>query len=328
MKKNFQILILASLGLLLQNCATNDVDNDFSAESLSNESFSWDIFRNRKYEYAKVQVKEEPSLIIPTGLNGEKIKPALKLPDGDDKYARSQVPKAYQQMLPPNYTVKFDMAKIISDQISKVSISVVYDDSGSLKLVFREPLSITINLLDDYFKGLPSIYTITSEKDEVLSGHLITIKDSQKNLIFVIKARKIDELSSLVKINAVFTGDGETQAPDHISEGVRLLSEIRKELNNTELKSDDNLKIAKQAEAEMAVSDANSSKGQSSLGGLLGSAKKSKFGFGSYDRTIDKSIQQDETDQIQNQMKDYTKITAPSGDSVFDSQTQAQELNI
>ncbi|MDE4945241.1 hypothetical protein NAI65_14165, partial [Francisella tularensis subsp. holarctica] len=76
----------------------------------------------------------------PTGLNGEKITPAFKLPDDDNNYAISQVNEAQNQMLPPNYADKFDMEKIISDQISNVSISVVYDDTGSLKIVFREPL--------------------------------------------------------------------------------------------------------------------------------------------------------------------------------------------
>ncbi|MDE4938486.1 hypothetical protein NAI30_11525, partial [Francisella tularensis subsp. holarctica] len=79
-----------------------------------------------------------------------KIKPALKLPDDDKNYAISQVTEAQKQMLPPNYADNFDMEKIISDQISKVSNSVVYDDTGSLKLVSREPLSITINLVDNY----------------------------------------------------------------------------------------------------------------------------------------------------------------------------------
>ncbi|MDE5002855.1 hypothetical protein NAI78_10900, partial [Francisella tularensis subsp. holarctica] len=82
----------------------------------------------------------------------EKIKPAFKLPDDDNTYDISQVKEAQKQMLPPTYADKFDMEKIISDQISKVSISVVYDYTGSLKLVFMEPLSITINLIDNYFK--------------------------------------------------------------------------------------------------------------------------------------------------------------------------------
>ena len=248
MRNTIKVFILLSLGTLLQNCTTSDVENDFSYENLT-DTMSGSPFRNRKYDYARVQVSEEPALKIPTGLNGEKINPALKLPDGDNNYARSQVTEAQKQMLPPNYSVKFDMAKIINDQISKVSISVVYDDTGSLKLVFREPLSITINLLENYFKEHPDNYIITAEKDEILSGHLITVRDTKKDLIFVILARKVDELSSLVKVNTVFTNGGKTLAPNHIDEGVKILSGIRKDLNNTELKNDNNIQIAKQAEA-------------------------------------------------------------------------------
>ncbi|AHH45980.1 hypothetical protein X557_02435 [Francisella tularensis subsp. holarctica PHIT-FT049] len=325
MRNTIKIVILLSLGMLLQNCATSDVENDFSYENLT-DTISGSPFRNRKYDYARVKVSEEPALKIPTGLNGEKIKPALKLPDDDNNYAISQVNEAQKQMLPPNYADKFDMEKIISDQISKVSISVVYDDTGSLKLVFREPLSITINLLDNYFKEHPDSYVITTEKDKILSGHLITVKDTKKDLIFVILARKVDELLSLVKVNVVFTSDGKTLAPNHIDEGVRILSDIRKDLNNTELKNDNNIEIAKQAEANLAASEANPKNGKSSLGGLLGS-KKSSFGFGSYDRKIDNSLEQQKTNTNQEQQQDYTQMTAPADDKVYDSQAQPQVLN-
>ncbi|ALB01445.1 hypothetical protein ACH24_01400 [Francisella persica ATCC VR-331] len=323
MKNTIKIVILLSLGMLLQNCTTNGVENDFSYENLT-DTISGSLFRNRKYDYARVKVSEEPALKIPTGLNGEKINPALKLPDGDNNYARSQVTEAQKQMLPPNYSVKFDMAKIINDQILKVSISVIYDDTGSLKLVFREPLPITINLLENYFKENLDNYIITAEKDEILSGHLITIRDTKKDLIFVILARKVDELSSLVKVNAVFINDGKTLSPNHIDESVRILSGIRKDLNNTELKNDNNIQIAKQVGANLVASEKSTKNGRSSLEGLLGS-KKSTF-VGSYDRTIYNSLEQQKTNTIQEQ-QDYTQAAVPADDNIYDSQTQAQVLN-
>ncbi len=88
------------------------------------------------------------------------------------------------------------MNKIINDQISKVAISVVYDDKGSLKLVFREPLQITIELLDDYFKDQPDHYKIETEEDKVLSGHMITVKDTQKT--FFMYSRLVKLMSYLV----------------------------------------------------------------------------------------------------------------------------------
>lgn len=325
MKNISKLLVIMSFGFLLQNCSTNNVDNDFSYESLT-DTISGDPFRNRKYDYARVKVVEKPSLKIPTGLNGEKIKPKLKLPESEGSYAKSQVRLAKKEMLPPNYTVKFDMAKIVSDQLSKISISVVYDDSGDLKLVFREPIAITVNVLEEYFKEHSQQYKITSEKDEILSGHLIVVKDVKKDLIFAIKARKVDDLSSLVKVNAVFKNDGETQAPNHIQESVSLLSEIRKNLNDTQLKGAKNLELLKEVEAQESSNIATSiDKEASGLGGLLGSKKRS-FGFGSYDRTIDKARQQEAT-QSDQLSQNYTEMTAPSDDKVYDSDAQAQVLN-
>ena len=322
MRKISQILMLLSLVPMVQSCSTDSVENDFSYESLSDTGTP---FRNRKFDYARVKVEESPSLKIPTGLNGQKIKPALKLPEGDNNYAKSQVDEAEKEMLPPNYTDKFDMSKIINDQISKVSISVVYDDSGALKLVFREPVSITINLLKAYFEKHSDMYSISSEEDEMLSGHLIKVKDTKDNLVYVIKARKVDELSSLVKVNMVYEGDGETQSSNYVDEGVSLLSAIRKELNNTELKNDNNIQIAKQAEADMSKPAFGSSDGKSSLGGLFGGTKKSSFSLSSYDRTIDAAKQKEQQDTQSSQ--DLTQQTAPSDDSIYNSDAQAQILN-
>ncbi|BCD91355.1 hypothetical protein fh0823_14940 [Francisella halioticida] len=323
MRNISKILVILSFVFLLQDCSTNKVDNDFSYENLS-ETVSGAPFRNRKYDYARVQVKEESPLKVPTGLNGNKIKPALKLPEGDNDYARLESSEAQKQMLPPNYSDKFNMSKIIDDQIAKVSISVLYDDTGELKLVFREPIAITLNLLDEYFKARPKDYKLMSVKDEMLSGNLIKVKDIHKQLIFVIKARKVDDLSSLVKVNAVFTADGKTQAPDHINQSVKLLSEIRKALNNAELKSKANIKIVKQTEAQLTTTTLSAKDNKHSMSGISGSSKKSKFGFGSYDRTMDKSQPQQQKSESYH---DYTQMTAPSDSKVYNSDTQAQVLN-
>ncbi|MED7789540.1 hypothetical protein [Francisella sp. 19X1-34] len=320
MKNISKILVMLGFAFLLQDCSTNSVDNDFSYENLS-ETVSGMPFRNRKYDYARVQVKEEQPLKIPAGLNGNAIKPALKLPEGNNKYAKSQVSEAQKEMLPSNYSDKFNMSKIIDDQIAEVSISVLYDSTGALKLVFREPIAITLNLLEEYFKKRPKDYKLLSVKDEILAGNLIRVKDTKKNLIFVIKARKVDDLSSLVKVESVFTGDGKTLAPDHINQSVKLLSQIRKALNDTKLKSNANIKIVKQTEAELGAADKKSSK--QGVEGFAGSLKKGTF-FSSYDRTMDKANSQ----QKQNQSgQDYTQYTAPAGGTVYDSDTQAQVLN-
>ncbi|WP_150468449.1 hypothetical protein [Francisella sp. SYW-9] len=322
MKNISKILVMLGFAFLLQDCSTNSVDNDFSYENLS-ETVSGAPFRNRKYDYARAQVKEEQPLKIPTGLNGNAIKPALKLPEGNNNYAKSQVSEAQKEMLPANYSDKFNMSKIIDDQIAEVSISVLYDSTGALKLVFREPIAITLNLLEEYFKKRPKDYKLLSVKDEILSGNLIRVKDIKKNLIFVIKARKVDDLSSLVKVDTVFAGDGKTLAPDHINQSVKLLSQIRKALNNAKLKSNANIKIIKQTEAELNSAAADKKSNKQGLGGISGSLKKGTF-FSSYDRTMDKANSQQEKHQTD---QDYTQLTAPADGTVYDSDTQAQVLN-
>ncbi|QIV96432.1 hypothetical protein EDC55_10488 [Allofrancisella inopinata] len=329
MKKIAKIVVLVSFVTLLQACSMNQVENDFSYESLS-DTVEGSPFRNRKLDYARAEVVENPSLKIPTGLNGELIDPKFTLPDGDNTFAKSQVEEAEKGMLPPNYNDKFDMNKIVADQISKISISVVYDDKGALKLVFREPLLVTINLLESYFKNYSDRYEILLLEDKVLTGHIITVKDNTKNLVFVIKIRKIDDLSSLVTVPAVFNADGKTLADNYIDQEVGLLNQIRKALDGQVLKSQDNINLAKAAQASVTSSSlkpsslSDTSNSKSGLGGLAGAI--SSIGFGSYDRTIQKSKQQDTDSNIETQ-DNYTNITAPSGSQVYNSDVTPQVLS-
>ncbi|AJC49439.1 hypothetical protein IB642_01300 [Allofrancisella guangzhouensis] len=328
MKKIAKIVVLVGFVTLLQDCSMNQVENDFSYESLS-DTVEGSPFRNRKLDYARVEVVEKPSLKIPAGLNGELIEPKFALPDGENTFAKSQIEEAEKGMLPPNYDDKFDMSKIVADQISRISISVVYDDKGALKLVFREPLPVTINLLEDYFKSHSEPYEISSSEDKVLSGHIITVKDNTQNLVFIIKIRKIDELSSLVTVPAVFNADGKTLADNYVDQEVGLLNQVRKALNNQLLKSQDNINLAKAAQVSVTsnslkpTSLTESSNSKSSLGGLAGAI--SSIGFGSYDRTIQKSKQED-TNNVENQ-DDYINMTAPSGSQVYNSDATPQVLS-
>ena len=313
-------LVLVSMVALLQNCTTNSVENDFSYESLT-DTVDGTPFRNRKYDYARIKVDEAPSLTIPSGLNGGSIKPKYKLPDGDNNFAKSKVPKAKKEMLPPNFIEKFDMKKIINEQISKVAISVVYDDKGALKLVFREPLKITIELLDNYFKSQPDHYKIDAEEDKMLSGHTITVKNIQKDVFYVFKARKVDDLSSLVTITAILKSDRKNLVDNYVDVGVGVLSKIRKDLNGKTISTKDQQLVAEITQISAAE---NKPKEKSSLGGLM-SVKKS-FGFGSYDRTMEKDNQKQQTESDND---DYAMVSVPtsSGSQVYVSDAKPQVLN-
>ena len=150
-------LVLISIVGALQSCTSGGVEDDFSYESLSN-TVDGTPFRNRKFDYARVEVVEAPSLKIPQGLNGSKIKPRFVLPEGEISFASDSVESAQKEMLPPGFDDMFDIKKIMSEQISKLSISVIYDEKGALKLVFREPLVITLKLLNSYFDKYPENY--------------------------------------------------------------------------------------------------------------------------------------------------------------------------
>ncbi len=313
-------IILISLTALLQDCSTNSVENDFSYESLT-DTVDGTPFRNRKYDYARVKVDEAPSLKIPAGLNGSSIKPKYKLPDVSNNFSKSQVPEAEKKMQPPNFDYKFDMNKIIHNQISKVAISVVYDKKGVLKLVFREPLQITIKLLDHYFNDEPDHYKIETEEDKFLSGHMITVKDTQKDILYVFKARKVDQLSSLVTITAILQSDGETLVDNYVDMGVEVLSKIRKDLNGKEISTKDQKLIAQITQTK-AVSDSKP-KEKSNLGGLASLVKKS-FGINWYDKTINKNKQKQEASV------DYDYAMVPvssSGGQVYTSDAKPKVIN-
>ena len=314
-------MILVSMITLLQDCATNSIENNFSYEKSLTDRVDGSLFRNRKYDYARAKVDEAPSIKIPMGVNGRSIKPKYKLPDGNNNFPKSQVSEAEKEMLPPNYDDKFDMNKIINEQILKVAISVVYDDKGALKLVFREPLQITIELLDGYFKDHPDHYKIDTEEDRVLSGHRIIVKDTQKDILYVFKARKIDNLSSLVTITAILKADGETLVDNYVDVGVGVLSQIRKDLNGKTISIKDQQFVAGITQANV-VSESKP-KEKPSLGGLA--ASKKSFSFGSYDRTIDKNNPKQE---VKVNDEDYAMVTVPtSGSQIYNSDAKPQVLN-
>ena len=74
-----------------------------------------------------MDVTDAPSLKIPDGLNGSKIKPRFVMPSGKTTFGSQGVEDAQKEMLPPNFKQQFDINKIINDQISKLSITTVYD---------------------------------------------------------------------------------------------------------------------------------------------------------------------------------------------------------
>ena len=300
---------MVCLIILLQSCSTNNIADNFSYESLKDNIIE-NPFRNRKFDYARIEVNENKSLKIPDGLNGNKINPALELPQGNNKFAKNQLKQAEQEMLPPYYNENFDMSKIVRNEISTVSISVIYNDKGALKLVFHEPLSITIEILKKYFKNFPKDFKIISENNGTLTGYHVKVKDTHQNLTYVLKVDKVDELSSLITITDVFKGDSDTEAKDNLDQGIKLLTKIRKDLNGVSIAKQDSSKINQLAKSN---GQQKSSKGLFSLGSGILNAKD--FSFGQYSESVKQS-----------DSKQPAINTAPTN-KVYDSDSQPQILN-
>ncbi|WP_071663758.1 hypothetical protein [Francisella frigiditurris] len=329
MKKIKKYLLLLLPLMALQGCAGDGVESDFSYENLT-DTIEGAPFRNRKYDYARRKVIESPPLKVPAGLNGDDIKPRFTMPDGENEFPASQVAEAERDMLPPSFATTYNMAKIIRAQTYKVAISVVYDDKNNMKLVFREPLSVTLKLLDDYFHAQPDEYEVMTTEKQLLSGYLIKVKALKKDVIYIIKARKVDNLSSLVTMSVVLSGDGETIADDNITESSRLLSEIRKALNNKEL---DESNFDLQAEAdEVQTSQINDKSSKSGLGGLsggLGLGKKDKlhsFQLDSYNKSIDNSGSTDASKPSASEINNI-QPTSPDNNEIYNSDAKVDEIN-
>jgi hypothetical protein len=150
---------------------------------------------------------------------------------------------------------------------------------------------------------------------------MITVKDTQKDILYVFKARKVDELSSLVTITAILKADGETLVDNYVDVAVGVLSKIRKDLNGKTISTKDQKLVAEITQTN-AVAESKP-KEKSSLGGLA--SAKSSIGFGSYDRTIEKDKQNQEAESSND---DYAMVAVPkSGSQIYSSDAKPQVLN-
>lgn len=309
-------LILISIVGALQSCTSSRVEDDFSYEKLS-DSVDGSFFRNRKFDYARVKVIEAPSLKIPKGLNGSKIKPRFVLPGGETTFAGSSVAVAEKEMLPPGFEDKFDINKVINEQIAKVAISVVYDKKGALKLVFREPLVITLELLNEYFNKYPDLFKVVKEDNRVMGGTIINVIELKDNITYVIKVRKVDDLSSLVTVTAVFNTGDSSMVGDYLLKGDALLTSIRKSLDGDVVKH--NYKTEqKDTSGSTGKWRKNSASG---LGGLASGVDS--IGFGSYDRTIKDDR---EKNKYKQSAAEYNNESKPVNTDVYVSDAKPKVL--
>lgn len=315
MKNISKLFVLIGVAGALQGCAGGDVDGDFSYESLS-DTVEGKIFRNRKYDYARVDVVDAPSLKVPDGLNGSKIKPRFVMPSGKTDFGSDGVEDAQKEILPPNFNQQFDINKIINDQISTLSITSVYDSKGVLKLVFREPTVITLKLLDEYFKSIPKLFKLVSQDDKIMKGTVINVQELKNNMTYFIKVRKIDELSSLVSVSAVIDNTSDKMVASYIHKADALLTNIRKSLTGKAVKHKYNITQA------AAAGSSKAGKGKSGLGGMAGAA--SSIGFGSYDRTIQYDMHTINQNPGAQKNNDASK---PDNSTVYDSDAKPQVLS-
>jgi hypothetical protein len=238
------------------------------------------------------------------------------MPSGKINFDSVGVEEAQKEMLPPNFNQHFDINKIINDQIAKLSITTIYDSKGVLKLVFREPVVITLKLLDEYFKSLPELFELVSQDDEIMKGTVINVKELKNNMTYIIKVRKIDELSSLVSVSAVIDNTTDKMVVSYIHKADALLTSIRKSLTGKTVKHKYNITKAAASGASKA------GKGKSGLGGIAGAA--SSIGFGSYDRTIQDDMHALNQYPGAQQNNDAAK---PDNSTVYDSDAKPQVLS-
>jgi len=304
------VFVLGSIG----GCASDGVDSNFEYENLT-DTIKGTPFRDRRYDYARQVVVEAPPLKIPIGLNGEQIEPRFVMPDGENDYAASQVNEAEELMLPPDFDKTYNIIAVTKEQISKLSISVTYDSNSNIKLIFREPLVKTQALVVEYLKDNTTKYEMLSEQDKMMTGHLIRVKDISTGLVFIIKIRSIDALSSLVSITAVFSDNGDI-AENKLSEQTAFLTTMRKELNGKDVDTSD-----------LTIVNTTSSADKKSSGGMSGLANSlSSISFGSYGQSVKKKDSGSGA-QVEPLNETSTMPIVSDNDDVYDSASQAEEIN-
>ncbi len=309
MKKITKLLFVSVLFSSLYGCASDGVERDFSYESLM-DTIEGTPFRDRRYDYARQEVVESPSLKIPDGLSGEQIQPRFTLPAGANEYDASEVDEAQERMLPPDFDKDYDIVAVTKAQLSTLSISVTYDDKSNMKLIFREPLAKTLILVDDYLKDNTDKYTVELNEGKAFSGNLIRVKDLSNNYAYIVKIRKIDNLSSLVGIGAVMTEEGKA-VDDALAEKTSFLTTMRKALNGIDVDNSD-------IEVKMPSKDDNKP-----LGGLSGLA--SSFGVSSYSKGVSKKAKTPQA-EAPTTLETTSPQLEDTGD-VYDSDSQPEEIS-
>ena len=174
---------------------------------------------------------------------------------------------------------------------------------------------ITLKLLDEYFKSLPELFKLVSQDDTIMKGTVIKVQDLKNNMTYIIKVRKIDELSSLVSVSAVIDNTTDNMVSSYIQKADALLTNVRKSLSGKQVKHKYNITQAAASGASKAGS------GKSGLGGIAGAA--SSIGFGSYDRTIQNDMHTiNQYPSAQN--NDSAK---PDNSTVYDSDAKPKVLS-
>ena len=90
------------------------------------------IFRNREFEYARVEVKRPPELKVPESVSeNPTISSKLKVPPGKDTFKPETGDKARQAMKPPGYDQTYNVAYLKRAQNrSRIPARLSFSDSG------------------------------------------------------------------------------------------------------------------------------------------------------------------------------------------------------
>jgi len=322
------IAIISSIGLI--SCGRTGADSDFTYENIE-DTFSGDFFRNRKFDYARDELEVDKVMKIPLGLKTNEIKPRFDVPTSPAIYYSDEVQEAKNNMLPPNYDIRYNPNKLIKSQIAVVKIQIVYNKKNRMKLVIREPLNISAEVIREYFKEKDNTYDLVSMAETILSGYEIEIDNKDLGYKYFMTLKKVDALNSILSVESVMHMDETSQKViNQEKDYIPLLNKVRKDLNGKRLVDEDEVAKDKQdviVSTNYTKETMRAEDKSFSFGSVFGAGNENKSdkadSYSNQIRQNNAQAQQELDSQADEDLLTSIKVK----NAIFDSNVKPQELN-